>query len=74
MIMLGLERCLCTDAHYNRLERPLWLRLFGRRELYRCLSCDTAMVLSQTEMETRLRASVHGMVRAGQIPVTRPLA
>ena len=57
--MLGLERCLCTDAHYNRLERPLWLRLFGRRELYRCLSCDTAMVLSQTEMETRLRASVH---------------
>ena len=48
--------CACPAESYRRDHRPWWMKLAGSdRRLYRCYGCDAHMLISQRDVERRLR-------------------
>lgn len=43
---MRFSQCKCGRQNYERLRRPLWMRLlFSGRAYYRCLRCDHDMLI-----------------------------
>jgi hypothetical protein len=48
-----MTACGCGASHYRREKRSWWMRSAWTRKLYRCLACNSMLLLPESEVLTR---------------------
>jgi hypothetical protein len=46
---MRFSACECRAEHYTRVRRSAWMKLLGGRRLYRCLACNHALFIRETD-------------------------